>query len=193
MDTLKGYTDRTRKWILQKIFGFDKWHITSLSQRKYAIDIIGFSNNLPVRNSACEIGCGLGDIIRNLHFKRRIGLDIDLSALKAAAFISKFSGQTAVDYSLFEFPEERLKESFDVIVMVNWIHHIQPIKLKEKLSEFFQNNLNDKGVLIIDTVQDESYEFNHDINFLTNTLNCEIVRIGEYARRRETWAIKKNI
>jgi hypothetical protein len=45
--------------------------------------------------------------------------------------------------------------------------------------------------IIIDTVQDEEYQFNHDIKFLTSGLSCSIEKIGDYERKRELWAIKK--
>jgi hypothetical protein len=60
------------------------------------------------------------------------------------------------------------------------------------MAGFFNDHLQPRGEIIIDTVQDKAYEFNHKINFLTNGLNCSLLRIGEYPNQREIWAIKKS-
>ena len=49
------------------------------------------------------------------------------------------------------------------------------------------------GEIIVDTVQDSSYEFNHSISFLTDGMRCVVERIGTDVRNRETFAIKKTI
>ena len=81
--------------------------------------------------------------------------------------------------------------SYNVIIMVNWIHHIAPATLKEKLQEYFAHSLQINGRIIIDTVRDPEYEFNHDIHFLADSLNGRLEKIGDYERGREIWVIKK--
>jgi hypothetical protein len=63
--------------------------------------------------------------------------------------------------------------------------------LKENIEKYFMENLNDNGFIIIDTVQDKKYQFNHDIKFLTSGLPCSIEKIGDYENQREVWVIKK--
>ena len=53
---------------LQKIIGFDKWHLNTLNERFYAVPTIKRINGMicsgEVFNGASiEVGCGLGDII----------------------------------------------------------------------------------------------------------------------------------
>ena len=176
---------------LKLIFGFDKWHISPLKERPYAIDIIRYCNKLSTRSFFAEIGCGLGDITRNVLFENRTGYDMDEKVLKAARFLPVIGSRKSITYKVFHFPETLLSGSLNVLTMVNWIHHVEPETLKTKLSEYFNKNLLTKGEIIIDTVQDPTYKYNHDIKFLSKDLNCSIHCLGKYARKREVWAIKK--
>ena len=191
MANLYGYIIRMWKRILQKIFHFDKWHISSLDQRKYAQDILLHCNQRKQEEYFAEIGCGLGDIIRNIDFHFRVGFDIDKNVLKAVSFLSRITGQKNIRFAIFNFPDSPLPDEHDVILMVNWIHHIEPAILKNKLLQYFSENLREEGEIIIDTVQDPAYRYNHDIRFLTKDLNCSIHCLGQYARQREVWVIKK--
>jgi 2-polyprenyl-3-methyl-5-hydroxy-6-metoxy-1,4-benzoquinol methylase len=178
--------------IIQLVYGFDKWHISPLSERPYAKDAIIYSNNRKERNNFVEIGCGLGDIIRNVDYINRTGFEKDRKVLKAAAVMpSKTSQGKKVNFRIFDFPQSTLDEKYDVITMVNWIHHIEPVVLKKNIEQYFRHNLVAGGELLIDTVQDRAYRYNHNIEFLTGGVPCTIFRIGEYARQREVFAIKK--
>lgn len=175
------------------IFGFDRWHLFTLTERSYAKDIIAYCNKRDVRNSLVEIGCGLGDMLRNVKFARCLGLDNDKNVLAAAALLNKLYFKRNIRLDIFHFPQSSLEGNYDVIIMANWIHHITPLVLKNKIEEYFSLSLLNDGAIIIDTVQDPEYEFNHNISFLTSGVNGEIVKIGNYERHREVWAIiKKN-
>lgn len=179
--------------VLKKIFSFDNWHISPLLSRKYAQDLILFLNRFENKESYLEVGCGLGDIIRNVrrNFKKRLGLDIENEVLCAARFLSLLSFQRNITYKRFAFPIDQIEGKFDVIVLVNWIHNIEPDILKSKITEYFRNNLQENGLIIIDTVQHEGYKYNHKVDFLTENILCDVIRIGLYENNRETWAIKK--
>lgn len=176
--------------LLQLAFGFDKWHVSPLQERPYAVDVIRYCNGLHTRDSICEIGCGLGDIIRNVRYTVRLGYDLDRRVLKAASVLPVSGGGT-ISYKVFRFPDSPLEDKVDVLTMVNWIHHIEPVTLQQKLAGYFQNNILPGGRIVIDTVQDPAYKHNHQIAFLTKGLNCSLFRIGEYARQREVWSIQK--
>jgi 2-polyprenyl-3-methyl-5-hydroxy-6-metoxy-1,4-benzoquinol methylase len=178
--------------IIQLVYGFDKWHMSPLSERPYAKDAIIYSNNRKERNNFVEIGCGLGDIIRNVDYENRTGFDNDRKVLKAAAVMpSKTRQGKKVNFRIFDFPQSTLDGKYDVITMVNWIHHIEPVVLKKNIEQYFRDNLVAGGEILIDTVQDKAYRYNHNIEFLTGGIPCTIFRIGEYARQREVFAIKK--
>ena len=44
---------------------------------------------------------------------------------------------------------------------------------------------------IIDTVADENYRHNHDINLITDNLICDVCKIGEFKPRRTLWKVIK--
>lgn len=190
---IRNLITKAQRKLIQLIYGFDKWHISPLSERPYARDVILYSNKRSDRNSFVEIGCGLGDIIRNVDYVTRAGYDNDAKVLKAArALPSKMrTGKKRAKFGVFNFPETVLTGTYDVITMVNWIHHIEPVVLKKNIEQFYKDNLKTGGEILIDTVQDKAYRYNHNIEFLTGGIECSIFRIGEYARQREVWAIKK--
>jgi len=192
MTTINAYIAKGGKWMLSKLYGFDRWHIAPLDQRPYALNIVTYANQLQERKQCVEIGCGLGDIIRNLNFDTRLGLDNDVKVLEAARLISKLNGNRHITFSVFNFPEDELRGQYNLIIMVNWIHHISPAVLRKKIALFAHENLLPSGQIIVDTVQDKSYEYNHDIKFLVENMNCTVERLGEYERQREVWAINKS-
>jgi hypothetical protein len=180
---------KTQRRLLRLFYSFDYWHISPLEERPYAKDVIAFCNTHPNRNSFVEIGCGLGDIVRKVNFEKRIGYDMDLNVLKAARFLS-WNGKE-ISFQLFRFPQSSLDINMNALTMINWIHHIEPSLLKDKIHGYFNNNLLQNGWLILDTVQDKAYKNNHDILFLSEGLSCAVEHIGSYARQRDIWAIKK--
>lgn len=182
---------KLQRIFLQSFFKFDPWHVYTLTEKKYAKDIITYCNTRPVRNSFAEIGCGLGDIIRHVRFRDRRGYDNDERTLKAAQFLSMFSGGGKIGFSHFTFPDSSFSGKYDVIVLVNWIHLVEPSVLKSAITAYFNNALNEEGVIIIDTVQDPEYEFNHDILFLTDGIKAGIRKLGNYERQRQIWLIEK--
>ena len=183
--------NKIQRNFLRLFFNFDKWHITPLEERKYALDIIDYCNGLELRKYFVEIGCGLGDIIRNVQFNIRVAYDNDKRILKAASFLSKRQPGGKIQFKQFNFPESELPDRANVIVMVNWIHLIEPVLLSAQIRKYFAENLEPQGQIIIDTVQDKEYKFNHNIHFLTDGLSCKTFKIGAYDREREIWAIIK--
>ena len=183
---------RAYRHFLRLFFRFDKWHTISLYEKKYAADIVRYLNARPknYRSELVEIGCGLGDIVRRVHYKHKTGYDTDQTTLKAARFLSALGFTHRIDFELFHFPDSPLPVKADIIIMVNWIHHITPGLLKSKIEHYFLNNLLPGGEIIIDTVQDKEYKFNHDIGYLSKNINATITKLGSYDRQREIWVIK---
>jgi SAM-dependent methyltransferase len=186
-----NYGVRLWKKILQKIYHFDKWHVVSLRQRKYARDIIVWCNNRETRTSFLEIGCGLGDVVRNVKYRERYGFDSDPKVLKAAAFLARSTPGRKITFSFCEFPVTPIQGNYDILIMVNWVHHIEPSVLHAKLKEYFATLINEGGAIIIDTVHHPEYKFNHVIGHLAEGLNASIEKLGSYERGREVWALKK--
>jgi 2-polyprenyl-3-methyl-5-hydroxy-6-metoxy-1,4-benzoquinol methylase len=181
------------RYLLKLYFDFDKWHIAPISGKIYIQRTILFLNSISItdRQKFCDIGCGLGDLIRNVNYKLKHGFDSDKNVLNAARFLNFFQ-KNKISYNIFIFPDNNLLEvNYNVISLINWIHHISPEILKNNIEKYFNINLTPNGLIIIDTVSDPNYKFNHDINFIISNLNCEIILIGEFERGRKIWAIKK--
>ncbi|HHT9107469.1 MAG TPA: hypothetical protein ACFYEF_03025 [Candidatus Wunengus sp. YC63] len=195
MRLLKNFIHRVFRLLLRFFFRFDKWHLSTLYDRKYAQDIITYLNSHDDinRKSAIEIGCGLGDIIGNLKYNKRLGLDSDKNVLKAAIFLSKITFDFKIHFQHFLFPTSTLSGKHDAIIMVNWIHHVSPAVLKNNINIYYNKHLNTKGEIIIDTVQSRHYEYNHSIDYLTEGLACLKIKLGNYENGREIFAIKNYI
>jgi hypothetical protein len=192
MQSASIYVRRFPRRVLKTFFQFDAWHLISPVERKYVPEIIAFLNFLPKgqRKNVVEIGCGLGDIIRNLHFHKKIGFDDENKVIKAASFVSTLSFDRTRFLS-FVFPSSVLKDKWSAIIMVNWIHHIEPDILRENIQTYFSENLLPGGCIVVDTVQASNYKFNHHISHLTGGIFCNLVKIGSYENQREVFAIFK--
>ena len=179
--------------LLTAAFGLDPWHAGTALDRLYPADIIAHLNKRTERGrqSAVEIGCGLGDIISALNFKRKTGYDLDRAVLKAAVFKNIFSGQGRTCFLPLDFPKSFPAGKHDSIILVNWIHHLHPDILKSCVAELYEKHLNQDGEIILDTVSDPDYEYNHQIQEITEGLDCSIAKIGNYPRGRVVYALRK--
>jgi hypothetical protein len=184
------YLDKLFRILLYYIFRFDKWHISVLGEKRYAMEIIRYCNSLKRDKQVLEIGCGLGDILRNVESFRSFGYDRDVNALKAAVFLSLFR-PGRVSFKSHVFPKDEITGKYDVIILVNWIHGIEPSVLRENLHSLFSFNLTTNGIIIIDTVHEERYMYNHNIDLLTDGIDCDLEKLGVFNHLREVWIIKK--
>ncbi|HVU99203.1 MAG TPA: class I SAM-dependent methyltransferase [Puia sp.] len=185
------YSGKIVKLFLRTVFGFDRWHVYTLTEKQYAKDIIVWCNRRQQRNAFAEIGCGMGDIVRKVHYRVREGYDLDERVLKAARLLSGIRGRRHVRFATFHFPESPLPGQYDVLLMVNWIHHVPPEVLKAKIREYFSDALTAGGCIIIDTVGDPEYKYNHDIGYLTEGLGATVSDLGTYERDRRIWIINR--
>jgi len=181
-----------RRKPLAWIFRFHDWHTLPLSLKQYAQEIVAFLNRQEKRSSCLEIGCGLGDIIGKVDFCKCTGLDSDSRVLRAARFLNRLKGAKGITFKKFKFPDDRLSGKFDVIILVNWIHDIEPAILRKKIREYYSDNLNPGGVMVIDTIEHQGYRFAHNIDFLTADLQSEKTLLGTYENSRKVWVITKN-
>lgn len=190
---LKHTYGHAARILLQKLFRFDKWHTATYESRPYAKTVVEILNSLHQRGNVVEIGCGLGDILRRLAFKNKLGLDQDKRILRAAKMLGIFDniGNGKITFQQYMFPSEELPGMFDAVVMVNWIHHLSPEILKRAVDNIFLKNLKTHGILVLDVVANKSYQFNHDWKFLTEKLNCAIRLVGPFEYGRQLVFIEK--
>jgi hypothetical protein len=94
-------------------------------------------------------------------------------------------------FSKLDFLADQLNGTYDVIILINWIHDIKPIILKSKIEGFYEWNLNDGGYIIFDTLSTSGYTYKHDVNYLSETIGTEIKLLGQFHHGRNVWVIKK--
>lgn len=181
------------RFILRMFVHFDPWHRMPLAAKDYAVGIIEHLNSLSRdrRGRVADIGCGLGDILLNLRFEDRLGLDNDPAVLRGAEIIRKTHRRGKARFAGYSFPEDRLDGGFDAMIMVNWPHAFPPDPLKTGISRMFRDNVNPGGCLIIDTVSKDGYPYRHAAEFLLGDLGGTVEQIGAYPCGRRVWNVTK--
>ncbi len=181
------------RFLLNLVCRFDPWHRAPLAAKDYARGIIDHLNALPAerRRRVAEIGCGLGDILLNLDFEERLGLDRDPAVLEAAGIVRRSHFRGRADFAAFSFPDNRLAGSFDAIILTNWPHAVPPDALKTGVLRLFEDSLTPGGCLVIDTVSKEGYPFRHDAAVLLGDLGGRVEQIGAYPCGRRVWKVTK--
>jgi SAM-dependent methyltransferase len=182
--------ERLKRSLLQRVYGFDRWHVGHADEA-YVGDIVRYLNAWPEsrRGDVLEIGCGLGDILKRLRFTNRVGLDHDAQVVAAAALLARFRRGRAPRFAASEFPGDPINGRYDAIVMVNWIHQIDTERLREAIHACMSRNLRSGGAVVLDTVQDPAYMYNHDVRVLAPP-GSTIDHLGGYARGRHVWVVR---
>ena len=182
------------RYVLKWTFGFDIWHVNRLADRPYARALIAHLNGRPAseRGRVVEIGCGLGDIIRRLKYRERLGLDADAAVVRATTLLTMPQRLAGLRIRRFMFPADSLVGRYDAIVMVNWPHQFEAPIVRQAVADYVRDHLQPGGALFIDTVQDPAYRYNHRIEDVTPD-GCLATKIGEFARRREVWTISARL
>lgn len=79
------------RYLLKYIFKFYPFNLIPTQSKQYCVDIINHLNKREIKRSVVEIGCGLGDILRNIHFIKKYGYDKQVEVLNALNFMIKKS------------------------------------------------------------------------------------------------------
>ncbi len=194
---LKNVITGTKKYRyyagLQKEYGFDKWHQSPIELRRYALDIVEYVNKLVEAGEVeqvCEIGCGLGEIIRRCDAPEKFGYDIDPNVIEAAKFFDRdaskkitFSyGALGIDF----FPDQ---PRIDCLITVNFIHGIEPEILRAAYAHL--NNAVPIRYLIVDSCVGDDYAYSHDFSSILPASFNLVRKFGPYNPMR-TVEIYKN-
>lgn len=186
---LHGLKRRRYYQQLQSEYGFDNWHIQPYELRPYAWDIVGCVNESKLKNSSvCEIGCGLGDLIRNLDMQEKNAFDLSPEVISCAKMLDKRHKGAKTEYHVGSFQEasEHLQKA-SLLITVNFIHGIPPEELRQCYKTLLQRV--DVGNIIADTV--EGYRYCHDFQQLLPEWKVEKV-IGTYEARKVLWLSRKD-
>ena len=155
---IKYLVKRAYFTLLQRKYRFDVWHAaTPYEARAYKKTVVELASKLGV-DSVVEIGCGLGEILARIDSKNKFGVDRELAVIDAANHLYKkqcqFYGIDLDDF-VAEFPHEK----FELLIMVNWVHEIPWLDLKQKINDIhakFHNKF-----LLIDAVSNTVEGFQH--------------------------------
>lgn len=176
-----GVLKRCYYMLLCKRYGFDRWHIQPIELRPYALRIVEYINGLKHSHEDCvvEVGCGLGEILRNLQYANKYGFDLSESVLNAAKFLGdreEYLRGTFCDVSA-EIKADRIF----VLIAVNFIHGIEPSELRSYFMDII-NNI-DVETIIVDTVDGEGYKYCHNLKEILPEYP-EKKLICQYGRRK---------
>lgn len=158
--------------VLQKIFKFDKWHISSIKERDYAMYLVKYINDnlydLAYSKKIIEVGCGLGDIISSVKIKNteKIGYDLSAKVIRIAKII-----HPNCKFNVGSFNEIN-NEKIAVLIAVNFLHGFDEHTIEEWFNYVIQNN--DIDMIVVDKVQTPPYEYSHDYEVLFNKMGYRL-------------------
>ncbi|MCH5260981.1 MAG: class I SAM-dependent methyltransferase [Lachnospiraceae bacterium] len=126
----KGFVRKAYYIYLRRRYRFDPWHLSVYEHHPYATDIVREINNMPGSQSftICEIGCGLGDIIRHINAEHKYGYDISQSVINCAKHLG---GGAHFSVGSFEEAAKETPANIDVLIVVNWLHGLTSEEVKK--------------------------------------------------------------
>jgi len=132
------------------IWGYSRWHCSPVNRKPYALEIIETLEEMIKAGTIgkgyiVEVGCGRGDIIGNIRYGKRIGIDIDPHAINAAKFLHP--DMTFIKGEVDAIPIDNI----DVLIMVGWLHGITP----EAVHDLIQHALQKTKMFVFDVFLDE--------------------------------------
>ena len=104
--------------ILQKKYHFSNWHLTPYELREYVQIVAAYVNK---QNAGCvvDLGCGLGELIRHIKAKKRIGIDIQDETIGAAKHLH---GHTDIEFRKGTFEELGTGQDIDYLITLGFMH-----------------------------------------------------------------------
>ena len=130
--------------ILQKMFGFHKWHTIPAEQRPYSMEVIKWCNRLlkkeskeNINKSIIEIGCGLGDIVAKIKTKNsgKVGYDIDEKVIKAAKIL-----HPKTKYKVENFAPDIRGQEILMLITVNFLYCLDSNTVEKQFKKIISNN-----------------------------------------------------
>ena len=143
---------------LQKIYGFNSWHLGPLSEKRYAVDIIDKVEEITSEDKSpiVEIGCGRGDIIGNIRHPRKIGIDLSPEVIKAARLFHHDTEFIAGGFDKTDFGD------ISCLIMVNFIHAICPNEMHSYMKNVFtRNNVKFVCFDVLTNIEYTEYKYMH--------------------------------
>lgn len=163
-----GYMRKTVRYsILQKLYGFHKWHIVPVEGRPYGMEVIKLCNRILVKDKDAkrgviiEVGCGLGDILNKINTlkENKIGYDIDEKVIKGARI-----AHPGIRFQVGEFAPDIRGEHISVLIAVNFLYSLEGKIVEKEFQKLVINN--DIKYIITETMYPATpnYPHSHDMD-----------------------------
>ncbi len=158
------------------IWGYSSWHRIPINWRPYAIHIIEaiefmIKKGVIGNGLIVEVGCGRGDIIGNIKYGKKLGIDIEEKVIDAAKFF--YSDTKFMQGEITDMPDNFI----DALIIVNWMHIEKP----EVLHELLSPHLAYIKIIVFDVFLDSNGgeslsgdKFSHDGHYLFDGKICPI-------------------
>lgn len=174
-------------------FDLSPWHVASADAKPYVRDVVNFLNQRRPQ-TVCEVGCGLGDIIRRVSAPRRYGFDSDPRTVRAAKLLAGLT-RHRIEYAQCRLGFDMIPSlRADAWILVNWPHMMSPAALREVVGHIFLQHLCGGGCIIIDSVSEGNDNYRHDPYWLCEGLDCAVHVLGTgYQFSRSLYAIEKPV
>lgn len=157
INCILGGVKRERYKRLCKKYHFDSWHITPYELRKYLQDTVAYVNEKKA-DVVVDIGCGLGEMLRHINARKRVGFDIHEEPNRVARMLHKGN----VIYHVGSFDEVNLEETIEYLITLNFMHGSTEETWRDCYHDIAKRN--DIRHILIDTVP-EGYNGAHYLNF----------------------------
>jgi 2-polyprenyl-3-methyl-5-hydroxy-6-metoxy-1,4-benzoquinol methylase len=178
-------------FLLFLIFKFNKWHFRSTyycsPYKKNVVDII--NRNISNSDILVEVGCGIGEIIRRINCKTRIGIDRSKKVINAAKFYNRKE-----DIEFISGSFNSINSTFDHILLLNFTHEIPKKKLIKILKKIIAKH--NPKTIFIDSYHNNYFKHlrHHDFTKIFSTFKVYMLKekklIGD--GKRFLYVFKKN-
>lgn len=158
---LRGLVKREKYKALFREYGFDKWHVTPYELRPYATRLVCEINKITKQGGwqVCEVGCGLGDIIRNIRAEKKLGIDISSNVISCAKMLSEKEDNTLFYVGGVGQAAEEVDRDKCILIAVNFTHSLPKEQIIKEFGEI--RNATELKYIVVDEHHNKD-GFNHD-------------------------------
>ena len=189
-NTIVGIFRRCKYKKMQEKYGFDTWHVSPYELRGYAIAVANYvSENADGNKEIVDMGCGLGEILRNIKTKsRKLGYDPDPIIVNCAKQLNKDS---LCEYEVAGISDFGQGHDVDYFITLGFTHG----SLEETWYEPYHKIATENNVehFIVDVCK-EGFVGAHKLDFtkiLPENYSLE-TRLGPFLSGRYVEIYKKN-
>lgn len=162
-----------------RLLHISAWHSSTSDRQPYRQAIIDRLNKAG-HDSVLEIGCGFADIITALDARTLRAADCSRNVLIGARLFHLRDWITGrVRFAQMHLGDS-IERKFSAVICVNFIHGIEPSRLREIFHQLFAEVIEPDGVLVFDTVTSQKHRYKHDPAFLLSGLPVEPSVIGGF-------------